>query len=50
MRKVIDWQCLFQRKCKELAELKRQLHIVETILHTYLPVIGDGNAKTNNEK
>ena len=47
---MIDWRCLFERKCKELAELKQQLHIIETILQSYLPVIGEDNANTNNEK
>jgi hypothetical protein len=50
LRRVIDWQSLFEEKCKELAELKRQLHIAETILQTYLPVIGEGNGNDNNEK
>jgi hypothetical protein len=41
---------LFKEKCKEVADLKKQLHIIETILESYLPVIGDGNADDNNEK
>jgi len=45
----MDWQRMFLIKCQEAKELGERLKIAETILSSYLPVIGEDSGDTFNE-
>ena len=39
--KSIDWQYLYRCIVKENSKLKKQVEVLESILRTHLPIIGE---------
>tara|TARA_Y100000310_G_C19947799_1_gene475484 strand:- start:194 stop:337 length:144 start_codon:yes stop_codon:yes gene_type:complete len=37
----MNWQKLFWDKCREINDLRKELKLLKTILHSYIPIIGD---------
>ena len=37
----MDWKTMFWDKCREIQELTREVNILQTILRSYIPIIGD---------
>ena len=47
LENTMNWQKLFWDKCREINDLKQELHLLKTILRSYIPIIGN---KGNNDE
>ena len=47
-KEVLNWVTIYQSKCKEVQALKKEIQLLQKILHSYLEVV-DGKDTNNNK-
>ena len=47
MYKTLDWKDLYTDKCLENSDLKNEIRVLQEILRSYLPIVGENENNRN---